>query len=66
MKGGVKNLLGKMIEQWGKLKRDDLCAWKGRHEQIVAKLQIQYGVSRWKVAKEKETKLLIAKRGVPL
>lgn len=45
MAGNWKQLHGKMLEQWGKLTKDDLDVAAGRRDQIVGKLQERYGVA---------------------
>lgn len=44
--GNWKQFHGKMLEQWGKLTKDDLDVAAGRRDQIVGKLQERYGVAK--------------------
>ena len=44
--GNWKQFHGKMLEQWGKLTKDDLDVAAGRRDQIVGKVQERYGVAK--------------------
>ena len=44
--GNWKQFHGKMLEQWGKLTKDDLDVAAGRRDQIVGKLQERYGIAK--------------------
>lgn len=43
--GNWKQLQGKVLEQWGKLTKDDLDVAAGRRDQIVGKIQERYGLA---------------------
>lgn len=43
--GNLKQFHGKMLEQWGKLTKDDLDVAAGRRDQLVGKVQERYGVA---------------------
>lgn len=44
--GSWKTLRGKVREQWGKLTDDDMEMIKGRHDQLVGRIQARYGKAR--------------------
>ena len=46
IEGNWKQLKGKVKVQWGKLTDDDIDVIAGRKDQLVGKLQEQYGVSK--------------------
>jgi uncharacterized protein YjbJ (UPF0337 family) len=46
VKGSWKQTKGAVKEQWGELTDDDLLAIEGRRDQLVAKIQTRYGISR--------------------
>jgi uncharacterized protein YjbJ (UPF0337 family) len=50
--GNWKQFHGKMLEQWGKLTKDDLDVAAGRRDQIVGKLQERYGIVRDEAEKQ--------------
>ena len=46
IEGNWKQFKGKAKEQWGKLADSDLDVIKGRRDQLVGKIQEQYGISK--------------------
>jgi uncharacterized protein YjbJ (UPF0337 family) len=46
VKGSWNQTKGAVKEQWGELTNDDLLAIEGRRDQLVAKIQTRYGISR--------------------
>jgi len=46
VKGGWKEVKGKIKEKWGKLTDDDLLEIEGDQEQLAGRLQKRYGVAR--------------------
>ena len=50
--GNWKQLKGKVREQWGKLTNDDVDVINGKSEQLVGRLQEQYGISRDEAERE--------------
>ena len=46
MKGNWKQFKGKAKEQWGKLTDDELDEVEGKRDQLVGKIQKQYGLSK--------------------
>lgn len=44
--GNWKQFHGMMLEQWGKLTKDDLDVAAGRRDQLVGKVQERYGVAK--------------------
>jgi uncharacterized protein YjbJ (UPF0337 family) len=53
--GNWKQLHGKILEQWGKLTKDDLDVIAGRRDQIVGKLQERYGIAKEEAEKQLKT-----------
>ena len=52
VKGSWKQFKGKVKEKWGKLTDDDLTTIAGQRDQLLGKLQQQYGFSREQAEKE--------------
>ena len=46
IKGNWKQFKGKAKEQWGKLTDDELDQVEGKRDQLVGKIQKQYGLSK--------------------
>jgi uncharacterized protein YjbJ (UPF0337 family) len=46
VKGSWKQFRGKVKEQWGKLTDDDMDVIAGKRDQLVGRIQAQYGISR--------------------
>lgn len=44
--GNWKQFHGKMLEQWGKLTKDDLDVAAGKRDQIIGKVQERYGIAK--------------------
>ncbi|MGF1561056.1 MAG: CsbD family protein [Geminicoccaceae bacterium] len=44
--GNWKELSGKARQQWGKLTDDDLSVINGQREELIGRIQAQYGVTR--------------------
>ncbi len=44
--GNWKQLSGKARQQWGKLTDDDLSVINGQREELIGRIQAQYGVTR--------------------
>ncbi len=53
--GNWKQFHGKILEQWGKLTKDDLDVIAGRRDQIVGKLQERYGIAKEEAEKQLKT-----------
>lgn len=52
VKGSWKELKGKVKEKWGKLTDDDLTTIAGQRDQLLGKLQQQYGYTRDQAERE--------------
>ncbi len=52
IKGHWKQIRGKAKSWWGKLTDDDLDVIDGKYEQLVGRLQIRYGITKKKAARE--------------
>lgn len=52
VKGGWKNVQGKVKEKWGKLTDDDLLEIEGKRDQLAGKLQERYGYAKDKAQQE--------------
>jgi len=50
--GKWKQLKGSVKQRWGKLTDDDLTALSGKKDQLVAKIQERYGITREQAEKE--------------
>lgn len=46
IEGNWKQFQGKVKEQWGKLTDGDMAIIRGRRDQLVGKIQEQYGISK--------------------
>ena len=46
VEGNWKQLKGRVKEQWGKLTDDELDIIRGRRDQLVGKIQENYGISK--------------------
>jgi uncharacterized protein YjbJ (UPF0337 family) len=53
--GNWKQFHGKILEQWGKLTKDDLDVVAGRRDQIVGILQERYGIAKEEAEKQLKT-----------
>jgi uncharacterized protein YjbJ (UPF0337 family) len=53
--GNWKQFHGKILEQWGKLTKDDLDVVAGRRDQIVGILQERYGIAKEEAEKQLQT-----------
>ncbi len=45
-KGNWKQFKGNVKQQWGKLTDDDLTIIEGKRDELVGKIQEQYGISK--------------------
>ena len=52
IKGNWKEIKGKVKQQWGKLTDDDLQQIDGKREELVGKIQAQYGYAREQAEEE--------------
>ena len=52
IQGDWNILKGKLKEKWGKLTDDDITQINGKKEELLGKLQTQYGYTKDKAAKE--------------
>ncbi len=52
IKGHWKQIRGKAKTWWGKLTDDDLDVIDGKYEQLVGRLQVRYGITKKKAARE--------------
>jgi uncharacterized protein YjbJ (UPF0337 family) len=52
IKGDWKQFQGKVKEKWGKLTDDDLQVISGKKDQLLGKLQKQYGYTKEQAEKE--------------
>ena len=52
IKGGWKQFKGKVKEKWGKLTDDDLTTIAGQRDQLLGKLQQNYGYSKDQAERE--------------
>ena len=50
--GNMKQLKGKIKEQWGKLTDDDLDQIAGKRDQLEGKIQERYGIAKDQVRKD--------------
>lgn len=50
--GSLKQLKGKLQEQWGKLTDDDLDVIAGKRDQLIGKIQEYYGLARDEAEKQ--------------
>ncbi|HZJ97579.1 MAG TPA: CsbD family protein [Oligella sp.] len=46
IKGNWKEVMGKAKQQWGKLTDDDLQQIDGKREELIGKIQKEYGYAR--------------------
>jgi uncharacterized protein YjbJ (UPF0337 family) len=60
VKGGWKEIKGKVKKQWGKLTDDDLLQIEGDQDQLVGRVQQRYGVAREEA--EKQVRAFIDRR----
>ena len=54
IEGNWKQVKGKVKEQWGKLTDDDIDVIAGKRDQLIGKIQEQYGISKEEAAKQVE------------
>jgi uncharacterized protein YjbJ (UPF0337 family) len=54
VKGNWKQVSGKIKEKWGKLTDNDLTAIAGKRDQLVGKLQKEYGYKKDQAERELE------------
>jgi len=52
MAGNLKQVKGKIKEQWGELTDDEVDQFDGRREQLIGKIQERYGKDRAKAEEE--------------
>lgn len=52
LKGDWKILKGKIKQQWGKLTDDDLEKINGKREELLGRIQKQYGIERDEAEKQ--------------
>ena len=52
IEGNWRMFTGKIKEQWGKLTDDDLDVIAGRRDQLVGKIQEQYGIGKDEAEKQ--------------
>jgi uncharacterized protein YjbJ (UPF0337 family) len=52
IEGNWKQVKGKIKENWGKLTDDDLDVIAGKRDQLVGKIQKQYGISKDEAEKQ--------------
>lgn len=55
LKGDWKILKGKIKQQWGKLTDDDLEQIGGKREELLGRIQKQYGIERDEAEKQLKT-----------
>jgi uncharacterized protein YjbJ (UPF0337 family) len=46
LEGEWKQRRGKAVHHWGKMMNDELAATAGKYEELVGRLQSQYGIAR--------------------
>ena len=54
IEGNWKQFKGRVKEQWGKLTDDDIDVIGGKRDQLVGKIQEQYGISKDEAEKQVE------------
>jgi uncharacterized protein YjbJ (UPF0337 family) len=54
IEGNWKQIRGKVKEHWGKLTDDDLDVIAGKRDQLVGRIQEQYGITREEAEKQVE------------
>lgn len=52
MEGSWRVMRGKVKEQWGRLTDDDLDVIRGKHDQLVGKIQARYGKERDQIERD--------------
>jgi uncharacterized protein YjbJ (UPF0337 family) len=52
IEGNWKQVKGKIKENWGKLTDDDIDVIAGKRDQLVGKIQTQYGISKDEAEKQ--------------
>ena len=50
--GNLKQLTGKVKEQWGKLTDDDMTVIEGKRDQLVGRVQERYGIAKDKAEEQ--------------
>jgi uncharacterized protein YjbJ (UPF0337 family) len=55
IEGNWKQFRGKMKEQWGKLTDDDFDVIAGKRDQLVGRIQEQYGISKDEAERQVQT-----------
>lgn len=54
IEGNWKQIKGKVKEQWGRLTDDDLDVIAGKRDQLVGRIQEQYGITKEEAEKQVE------------
>ena len=55
IEGNWKQFKGKVKEQWGKLTDDDVDVIAGKRDQLIGRIQQQYGISKDEAERQVQT-----------